>query len=89
MAKSTPEKIVPFVSIDLDEHEARIEKLTTNETGKTGQAGLRISGRKKGGGPAGPLTITEEQLIELLHKASLGGVLSSNFIAKLREKNEI
>ena len=86
MAKSTPEKRVPSVSIDMVEHEARIERLPAN---KTGQAELRISGRKKGGGSAGPLTLTEEQLIELLHNASLGGVLSNSFVGKLREKIEI
>ena len=32
------------------------------------------------------LTLTEEQLIELLHKASHAGVLSQGFIGKLREK---
>jgi hypothetical protein len=89
MAKRTPEKIVPSVSIDLAEHEARIEKLPANESGKTGQVTLRISGRKKGGGSAGPLTLSEEQLIELLYKASVSGVISNSFIGKLREKIEI
>jgi hypothetical protein len=86
MVKSTPEKIVSSVSIDLAEHEARIEKFPAN---KAGQATLRISGRKKGGGSAGPLTLSEEQLIELLHKASVSAVLSNRFIGKLREKIEI
>ncbi len=86
MTKSTPEIISPFVSINLAEHEARIEKLPVNETG---QADLRISGRKKGRISAGPLTLSEEQLIELLYKASVSGVISSRFIGKLREKIEI
>ena len=89
MSKRTPEKIDSSVSIDLADQEARIEKLPASETGKAGQATLRISGRKKGGGSAGSLTLSEEQLIELLHKASLGGVLSNSFIGKLREKIEI
>ncbi|MGD0752881.1 MAG: hypothetical protein ABSA23_15920 [Anaerolineales bacterium] len=89
MAKNTPEKIVPSVSIDLAEHEARIEKLPANETGNAGQVTLRISSRKKGGGSARPLTLSEEQLIELLYKASVSGVISNSFIGKLREKIEI
>ena len=57
--------------------------------GEAGQAAIRISARKKGGSQAGALTLTEEQLIELLHKASHAGVLSQGFIGKLREKIEI
>ena len=86
MANSVPEKIVASVSIDLAEHEARIESLSA---GESGQAALRISSGQKGGSSSGPLTLSEEQLIELLYQASLGGVLSSSFIAKLREKIEI
>lgn len=86
MAKSTPEKKVPSVSIELADREGRIEKLPAKESG---QGTLRISGRKKGGGSAGTLTLSEEQLIELLYKASVNGVMSNNFIGKLREKIEI
>ena len=89
MAKSIPEKIVPSVSIDLADREGRIEKLSAAGNSKTGQATLRISGRKKGGGSAGALTLSEGQLIELLYKASVNGVISNNFIGKLREKIEI
>jgi hypothetical protein len=69
--------------------EARLESLTVDETGPAGQAILRISGRQKGASAAGPLTLSEEQLIELLYKASLSGVISGDFIGKLREKIEI
>jgi hypothetical protein len=86
MTDSIPEKIVPSVSIDLAGRVARIEKLTAAETG---QITLRISGGQKGESPAGPLTLSEEQLIELLYKASLSGVISKDFIGKLREKIEI
>jgi len=89
MAKRIPENIVASVSIDLADHEARIEKLPVAETGKAEQATLRISGRKKDGGSAEPLTLSEEQLIELLYKASVSGVISNSFIGKLREKIEI
>ena len=86
MEKSNPEKIVASVSIDTDDHEARIEKLST---GEAGQAILRISAWKKGGSQAQVLTLSEQQLIELLHKASHAGVLSHGFFGRLREKIEI
>jgi hypothetical protein len=86
MAKSIPENKVVSVSIDLVEHEARIEKIPAKEGGKVV---LRISGRKKGSGSTGALTLSEEQLIELLYKASVSGVMSNDFIGKLREKIEI
>ncbi|MGB8212510.1 MAG: hypothetical protein WCE68_03020 [Anaerolineales bacterium] len=86
MANSIPEKIVASVSIDLAGKEAKIEKLLADETGK---ATLRISGGQIGESVAGPLTLSEKQLIELLYKASLSGVLSNDFIGQLREKIEI
>ena len=86
MVDSVPEKIVSSVSMDLAGHEARIEKLLRAEAG---QVDLRISGGQKGASPAGSLTLSEEQLIELLYKASLSGVISKGFIGKLREKIEI
>jgi hypothetical protein len=86
MTDSIPEKIVSSVSIDLAGDAARIEKLLQVETG---QVSLRISGGQKGESTAIPLTLSEEQLIELLYKASLSGVISKGFIGKLREKIEI
>ena len=86
MADSVPEKIVASVSIDLAGQEARLEKLLAGETGKTS---LRIAVGKKGESAGGPLVLSEKQLIELLYKASLSGVLSNNFIGQLREKIEI
>jgi hypothetical protein len=86
MNKSAPEKIVASVSVDLADHDARIEKLST---GEAGQATLRISGRQRGKSLAGPLALSEEQLIDLLHKAIHAGVVSHGFIGKLREKIEI
>jgi len=86
MADSIPEKIVMSVSIDLAGQGGRIEKLLRAETG---EVSLRISGGQKGESPAGPLALSEEQLIELLYKASLNGVISKGFIGKLREKIEI
>jgi hypothetical protein len=86
MENSATRKIVAAVSIDMDGHEARIEKLAA---GEDGQAAIRISAQKKGDGQVGPLVLSEEQLIELLHKASHAGVLSHGFAGKLREKIEI
>jgi hypothetical protein len=86
MEKNTPVMIVASVSVDIYDHDARIEKLAH---GETGQAIIRISARKKGGSHAEALTLTEGQLIDLLHKASHAGVLSQDFIGKLREKIEI
>ena len=86
MDNNTPEKVVASVSVDMHDHEARIEKLAP---GEAGQAAIRISASKKGGGQAGALMLSEQQLIDLLHKASHAGVLSPGFIGKLREKIEI
>ena len=86
MEKNNPETIVASVSIDTDGHEARIEKLSA---GEAGQAVLRISAWKKGESQAQVLTLSEQHLIELLHKASHAGVLSPGFIGRLREKIEI
>jgi hypothetical protein len=86
MEKSTLEKIVASVSIDMDDHEARIEKLSS---GQTGQTAIRISAWKKSASQAQVLTLSEQQLIELLHEASHAGVLSHGFVGRLREKIEI
>jgi hypothetical protein len=79
-------KIGASISIDMAGKEARIE---SNPADGSGQVTLRISGGQKGEVQAGPLTLTEEQLIELLYQASLSGVISKSFIGKLREKIEI
>ncbi len=86
MTESVPEKILASVSIDLAGITVRFEKLLGDETGKVR---LRISSVQKDGSAAGPLTLSEEQLIELLHQARHSGVLSNSFIGKLREKIEI
>jgi hypothetical protein len=86
MNNNIPEKIVASVSLDLADQEARIERLSV---GGSGQAILRIAGSKKGDNQTEPLVLSEEQLIELLHKASHAGVISHGFIGRLREKIEI
>jgi hypothetical protein len=87
MVKSTPEKIVGTVSIHMRDHEAMIEKLSP--PGKAGQADIRISSRVKGASQAEAVMVTEDQLIELLFKASHAGGLSQGFIGKFRRKIEI
>jgi hypothetical protein len=86
MEKSTPEKIVASVSVDLGHQDARIEKLSVDEAGQTS---IRLSARRKGSRHPEALKLSEEQLIDLLHKATHAGVLSPGFIGKLREKIEI
>ena len=86
MEKDTSEKIVASVSVDFGGKDARIEKLSVGEDGMTA---VRILAWKKGGSQGEPLVLSEEQLIELLHKAIHAGVLSQGFIGKLREKIEI
>jgi len=86
MKNSTPRKIVAAVSIDMDGHEARMEKLAPRPDG---QADIRIQVVQKGERQTTSLVFSEEQLIELLHQASHAGVLSPGFIGKLREKIEI
>jgi hypothetical protein len=86
MDNSSPEKIFTSAYVDLADHEARIEKLSS---GEDGQATIRLSACEKGKNQAGPLVLSEQQLIELLHKAIHAGVVSQDFIGKLREKIEI
>lgn len=86
MNKSASDKVVASASVDITDHEAWIEKFST---GEAGQATIRIFARKKGKSLAEPPVLSEEQLIELLHKAIHAGVVSNGFIGKLREKIEI
>ena len=86
MNKSAQAKVIASVSIDIDDCEARIEKLSP---GEAGQATIRISAWKKGKRQAELPALSEAQLIELLHKATHAGVVSYGIIGKLREKIEI
>jgi hypothetical protein len=84
MKDTSPRKIIAAVSIDITGREARLEKLAAAENGPPD---IRIMAASQG--QAGPLVLTEEQLIELLHKATHAGVLSPGFVGKLRERIEI
>jgi hypothetical protein len=86
MEKSSQVKIIASVSVDMHGHDAKIEKLVTGEAGRTS---IRISSWKKGARKAEALTLSENQLLDLLYKASYAGVLSQGFIGRLHEKIEI
>jgi hypothetical protein len=86
MKNTSPREIIATASIDLDGREVRMDKLSAAEKG---HPDIRITAAHQRQGQAGPLVLTEEQLIELLHKASHAGVLSHGFIGRLREKIEI
>ncbi len=86
METSASEKMIASASVDLAEKTARIEKLSS---GGPGQTTIRISAVGKGKSQAGTLTLSEEQLIDLLYKAIQAGVVSPGFIGNLREKFEI
>lgn len=75
-----------FVSVDLAEGEGRIEKLVSQEAG---QAALRFSRWLAGQSQPGPLTLTEAELLRLLHEAIHAGILSGHFIEDLRTEIEI
>ena len=86
MKNTRPREIIATVTIDLGGREARMDKLAAAEKG---QPDILIAATPQGQGKAGPLVLTEEQLIELLHKASHAGILSHGFFGKLREAIEI
>jgi hypothetical protein len=86
MKNTNPREIIATASIDLDGREVRMDKLAAAENG---HPDIHIVAAPQGQGQAGPLVLTEEQLIELLHKASHAGVLSHAFFGKLREAIEI
>jgi hypothetical protein len=86
MKNTSPRKILASVSLDLAGRSARMEKLLAAEGG---HPDIRIHAARPDGAPSAPLVLTEDQLIELLHRASHAGVLSPGFFGKLREKIEI
>ena len=79
-------KVVASASIDLKGQEARIEKLLGVENGPEV---LRLSVRAKEKLASTPLVLSEDELIDLLHKAIHAGVLSFDFVGKLHEEIEI
>ena len=86
MKNTRPRNILATVSMDLDGRELRVDKLAIADKG---QPDIRIVTTPQGQSQVLPLVLTEEQLIELLHKASHAGILSQGFFGKLREAIEI
>jgi hypothetical protein len=86
MENSLPKDIVAAVSLGIGDRDVRLEKLSTGQEGETT---IRISDALKGQHLSGPLELSEEQLIELLHRGIHAGVISHGFIGKLHEKIEI
>ena len=74
------------ITVDLAEGEGRVEKLAGKESG---EAALRFSGRPSGQSQPGPLTLTEAELIRMLHEAIHAGILSDHFIGDLHAEIEI
>ena len=79
-------KVVASASTGLKGQEARIEKLLSAEKG---MEVLRLSVLSDGKPLSRPLVLTEDELIDLLHKAIHAGVLSLDFVGKLHEEIEI
>jgi hypothetical protein len=79
-------KVVASASTGLKGQGARLEKLLSNEEGKKV---LRLSALAEGKSLSRPLVLTEDELVDLLHKAIHAGVLSLDFVGKLHEKIKI
>ena len=78
-------KVIPSTFINLEDQEIRIAKLLI----ETGQEIIRFSSWKGGNIVSRPLVFSETELLEILCQAIHMGVLTSNFIRKLRERIEI
>jgi hypothetical protein len=86
MKKSDAEKVIATASLELAEHEARLEKLLADPA--RGEE-LRFSAWRQGQLLNEPLVLEESELVTLMHQAIQKGVLSQDFIGKLRERIEI
>jgi hypothetical protein len=86
MEKSAPMKVLSAVSISLEDEVLTLERLRAAETG---QEQVRLSIAGPGATPGQPLNLTEDELIDLLQAAIHAGVLSGDFLSKLRAFFEI
>lgn len=86
MDKGGSVKVIASVSMELAEHEARLEKLLADPA--RGEE-IRFSAWRQGQLLNEPLVLDESELLALVHQAILKGVLSQDFIGKLRERIEI
>ena len=74
------------VTITLGAKEGCIEEILPAEEG---QACIRIFSLAQGGAPAGPLEVTESELVDLLQKAIRAGILPPEFLDHLHAEFEI
>jgi len=85
MVSSGDIKVIASTSINVDNQETRIEKLSIG----TGEEKIQLSSWSGGKLLSQPLVLLEVDLLDLLHQAIHAGVLPRNFIGKLRERIEI
>jgi hypothetical protein len=78
-------KVIASTSVNIEDQEARIEKLLL----ESGQEKIRLTGWSGGKIRSQPLVLSESELLEVLNQAIHAGVLPHNFIGELREKIEI
>ena len=86
MKKPIQAKGSVLVVLPVKGNDVRIERLGTNGTLP---GSIRLSGWKNDQPLPGPLELSEKEFIELIHQAIHAGVLSPDFLGKLRERIEI
>jgi hypothetical protein len=78
-------KIIAFTSVNKDDLEIRFEKLQH----ASGEEKICLSCWKQGEIVPQPAILSEAELLKLFHQAIRAGVLSRNFMGRLREEIEI
>jgi hypothetical protein len=73
------------VSIPLGSDEGIIERVQISED----EEGVKVYKRRKGSETIEPVTLSEDELLELLQRAIHAGVLSSEFVGQLHNFIEI
>jgi hypothetical protein len=86
MKKSVQANGMASARLTIDDWEIRIQRLASG--GKEPEV-IRLSGWKSDQLLPGPLILTENEFIELIHQAIHAGVLSRDFMGKLHERIEI
>jgi hypothetical protein len=86
MKKNNPTASTISTTLPLGDYELNIGRLGSLGTGP---GMIRLSGWIKGRPFPGPLELSENELVELIHQAIHAGVLSHDFMGKLRERIEI
>ena len=86
MDKSDAVTVIATASVELANQEARLEKLLADPA--RGEE-IRFSAWRQGQLLNEPLVLDESDLLALVHQAIHKGVLSQDFIGKLRERIEI